>query len=307
MIYTITFNPSLDYVVFVDQLNIGSIHRSDNYELIAGGKGINVSYVLKQLGCDSTALGFVAGHTGDCFEQLVNEYGITADFIKLKQGMTRINTKIRSQDSDKASYLETDINANGPVIEKNDIDVLLAKLDVLTKEDIVIVSGSVPKSIAPQIFYMVLKKCTQMGAIVVVDTSDMYLEAALESRPWLIKPNKEEIESFFKVKIDNREQIIDYGRKLQEKGAKNVLISLAGEGAILICEDGNILMEKAPKGNVINTVGAGDSMVAGFMVGYIRTESYITALKLGVCAGSATAFSTGLASKQEIEKLLGEI
>lgn len=306
MIYTVTFNPSLDYVVFVDELNIGQIQRTDKYELIAGGKGINVSYVLKQLETDSIALGFVAGSTGESLKSMVREYGLNEEFIELGQGLTRINTKIRSNKNAKG-YLETDINADGPVITDDEVNKLFDRLTTLDKNDVVIISGSVPKSISPEKYGQLVKLCSQNGVKVVVDVSGSYLAEALKGQPWLVKPNKEELEDFFDIDINDDRIIEDCALRLKESGASNVLVSLGDDGAMLFTEDGNKYRSDAPKGEVISTVGAGDSMVAGFVAKYLESQSMCEALKYGVASGSATSFLTGLAGKNDIEKLIGDI
>ena len=284
MIYTVTFNPALDYVVFLDDLKLGDVNRSTRESIFYGGKGINVSTILNTLGLETTALGFVAGFTGKAIEDGLAAQGIHTDFIHLPEGNSRINVKVKHGD-------ETEINGQGPVITEEAINELFAKLATLTKEDILVLAGSIPNTLPEDIYEKILARLESKGIRVVVDATKDLLLNVLKYHPFLIKPNNHE----------------HYAKKLQEKGAVNVLISMAGDGAILITEDGQNIKMGTPKGKVVNSVGAGDSMVAGFITGYIRGGNYEEALKSGTAAGSATAFSEGLASLEMYEKMLKQI
>ena len=288
MIYTVTFNPALDYVVFLDDLKLGDVNRSTRESIFYGGKGINVSTILNTLGLETTALGFVAGFTGKAIEDGLAAQGIHTDFIHLPEGNSRINVKVKHGD-------ETEINGQGPVITEEAINELFAKLATLTKEDILVLAGSI------------LARLESKGIRVVVDATKDLLLNVLKYHPFLIKPNNHELGEMFGTVCKTDEDIVHYAKKLQEKGAVNVLISMAGDGAILITEDGQNIKMGTPKGKVVNSVGAGDSMVAGFITGYIRGGNYEEALKSGTAAGSATAFSEGLASLEMYEKMLKQI
>lgn len=300
MIYTITFNPALDYILQVEKFEKGKINRTITEKMLPGGKGLNVSTVLKNLGLESTALGFIGGFTGEELKKLIEVRKIKNEFITVKEGITRINIKINSDD-------ETAINGNGPQIAEEDIEQLLSKIEKIPKESIVILSGNTPKNIDNHIYEKICKRLQERQITYVVDACKELLLNILKYEPFLIKPNREELEETFGIQIDTREQIIEYGRKLQEKGAQNVLVSLGGDGAILISRDGQEYSCKAPKGQVINTVGAGDSMVAGFIAEYIKTKNYEQSLKMGIATGSASAFSENLATKEEVEELLKKI
>lgn len=297
MIYTVTLNPAIDYVVNTPQFEVGKINRSDEETAFFGGKGINVSLVLRELGVESTALGFVAGFTGKAIEQGMLEAGIKTDFVHVKTGFTRINVKIRSGQ-------ETDINGNGPVIDSDEVERLFCKLDELTDGDTLVLAGSIPKSLSPDIYERILSRLQNKSIRFVVDASKDLLINSLKYSPFLIKPNTDELGEIFSVRINSRKDAALYARKLQQMGAKNVLVSMGGEGAVLFDEHGIEHFAPAIKGIAVNTVGAGDSMVAGFVAGYLNTYDYDYALKLGTAAGSATAFSLGLATKSSIEKLL---
>ena len=300
MIYTITFNPALDYISQVDNFEIGKINRTKSEKILPGGKGLNVSTVLKNLGIENTALGFIAGFTGKELENRMKSFGIKTDFIEVKNGLTRINVKINSKE-------ETALNGNGPQIEQEDIQKMLEKIEKITNEDIVIIAGNIPKGINNDIYEIICAKLEKNGVTFVVDSTRELLINVLKYKPFLIKPNKEELEETFKVKIENNEQIIIYAKKLQAMGAQNVLISLGGDGAILITEKGDVYTSKAPKGKVVNTVGAGDSMVAGFIAEYARNRDYNKALKTGIATGSASAFSMELATRENVEALLEQL
>lgn len=297
MIYTVTFNPAIDYVVRMsDELLPGMTNRSDSEECYFGGKGINVSTILKNLGLDNTALGFVAGFTGDAIEKSVNERGIKADFIKLKDGISRINVKIKGQ-------AETEINAQGPMIPEEDQKKLFDKLNTLKDGDILILAGSIPNSLPSDVYEKIIALVNDRKIEVVVDATKDLLKNVLKYHPFLIKPNNHELGEMFGTVLKTDEEIEAHAKKLQELGARNVLISMAGDGAMLITEAGEKYRVGVPKGKVKNSVGAGDSMVAGFVAGYLKTGSYEEALKMGTAAGSATAFSDDLATGEAINEL----
>ena len=300
MIYTVTFNPALDYVVFLDDLKLGDVNRSTRESIFYGGKGINVSTILNTLGLETTALGFVAGFTGKAIEDGLAAQGIHTDFIHLPEGNSRINVKVKHGD-------ETEINGQGPVITEEAINELFAKLATLTKEDILVLAGSIPNTLPEDIYEKILARLESKGIRVVVDATKDLLLNVLKYHPFLIKPNNHELGEMFGIVCKADEDIVHYAKKLQEKGAVNVLISMAGDGAILITEDGQNIKMGTPKGKVVNSVGAGDSMVAGFITGYIRGGNYEEALKSGTAPGSATAFSEGLASLEMYEKMLKQI
>ena len=300
MIYTITFNPALDYISQVDNFEIGKINRTKTEKILPGGKGLNVSIVLKNLGLESTALGFIGGFTGEELQRRIEVQGIKTDFIKVEQGITRINVKISSNQ-------ETALNGNGPDISEENIQTLLEKIENIKKEDIVILAGNVPKGINNNIYEIICVNLERNGVTFIVDATKELLINILKYRPFLIKPNKEELEETFKVKIRTKEDIITYAQKMQLMGAQNVLVSLGGDGAILVTEDNQVLQSNAPKGKVLNTVGAGDSMVAGFLAGYIESKDYEFSLKMGIATGSASSFSMDLATKKDVEKLLEQI
>lgn len=300
MINTITLNPSLDYVVKVDDFKIDSLNRSNDEKIYVGGKGINVSIVLNNLGVDSNALGFTAGFTGDEIEKRVKEHNVDCDFIKLKNGMSRINVKLKSTG-------ETEINGSGPKIEDRDLDSLYKKLSSLKKGDFLILSGSIPKDLPDSIYEDILKLLQDKGIEFIVDASGKLLSNVLKYKPFLIKPNHHELAEIFDVEIKDEKDIIKYGRKLQDMGAKNVLISMAGDGAILIPENGDVMRRNVPKGILKNSVGAGDSMVAGFLCGYLKNKDLGEAFKMGIATGSATAFSDDLATLDEVNYLLNKM
>ncbi|CUQ10504.1 1-phosphofructokinase [Clostridium baratii] len=296
MIYTITFNPSLDYIVRVKDFKTGTVNRTYEEKIFPGGKGINVSTVLSNLGIENKAFGFIAGFTGEEIEEKVKKSGCSADFIKLQDGISRINVKLKSNE-------ESEINAQGPKITPQDIEKLYEKLDELKDGDLLVLAGSIPNTLPEDMYEKIISKLNHKNVNFIVDATCDLLLNVLKYKPFLIKPNKDELEEIFKVKIESEEELISYGRKLQEKGARNVLISMAGDGAILINENNEILKSKAPKGEVKNSVGAGDSMVAGFIAGYIKNNDYKEALKLGIATGSASAFSEDLATKEKIEEI----
>ena len=300
MIYTITFNPALDYISQVENFEIGKINRTKTEKILPGGKGLNVSTVLKNLGIESTALGFIAGFTGKELKRNIEEKGIKTDFIKVEKGITRINVKISSNE-------ETALNGNGPEITEEDINKLLEKIEKITKEDMVILAGNIPRCINNDIYEIICKTLERNNVTFVVDATKELLMNVLKYKPFLIKPNKEELEETFKEKIETKEEIIVHAKKLQLIGAQNVLISLGGEGAILVTTEEKEFYSKAPKGKVINTVGAGDSMVAGFIAGYEQSGDFEQAFKMGIATGSASSFSMNLATAEEVANLLKEI
>lgn len=297
MIYTVTFNPSLDYIIDVEDFRVGSVNRTRKERIFPGGKGINVSMVLNHLGYENTALGFLAGFTGDQIETLLTSQGITTDFIRVESGCSRINVKLRSRS-------ETEINGQGPQIASADIQKLYGQLDKLTGEDILVLAGSIP-DVMPESMYMdIIDYLKEKKLKIVVDATKELLSNVLQFHPFLIKPNNYELGELFDVTIRSKEEVVTYAGRLQEMGAQNVLVSMAGEGAVLLAENGCIYESDAPEGVLRNSVGAGDSMVAGFLAGYLKSGDYKEAFKMGVCAGSASAFSEELATKEEVEALL---
>lgn len=297
MIYTVTFNPSLDYIVSVNHFKCGIVNRTTDEIIFPGGKGINVSMVLKNLGYENTALGFLAGFTGDKLQSLMEEKGINTDFIRVEKGMSRINVKLRSDE-------ETEINGQGPEIAAEDIQKLYEKLDGMQDGDVLVLAGSIP-DVMPGSMYMDIMKHLQGKALkIVVDATKDLLVNVLQYHPFLIKPNNHELGEIFGVKIESKADVIIYAKKLQEMGARNVLVSMAGDGAVLTAEDGSVFCSEAPKGKVINSVGAGDSMVAGFLAGFLENGNYEKAFRMGVCTGSASAFSEELATEAEVLALL---
>lgn len=301
MIYTITFNPSIDYMVSVDHFKLGTVNRTSQEYLLPGGKGINVSIVLHNLGIGSTALGFIAGFTGKEIENRVtNDFGVQCDFIDVENGYSRINFKMKSDE-------ESEVNGNGPMINKEHIDKLYDKLSCLQAGDILILSGSIPKCLSDDIYSEIMEKLADKNIEIVVDATGDLLMKVLKHKPFVIKPNNHELAEMFHVKLFRTQDIVKYAKKLQEMGAKNVLISMAGDGALFICENGKVYFGNAPKGQVKNSVGAGDSMVADFVAGYEKTKDYVQAFRMGVATGSASAFSENLATASEVEKLLQEI
>lgn len=299
MIYTVTFNPSLDYIVSVDNLKLGEVNRSNKEIMNPGGKGINVSLVLRNLGYGSTALGFRAGFTGEEISRLMEEQGIQSDFIQVGKGLSRINVKVRSDE-------ESEINGMGPGIDDEDIDKLYAKLEQLEDGDILVLAGSIP-SVMPETMYSdIMQRLSDKKLQIVVDATKDLLVNVLKYHPFLVKPNNHELGEIYGVTLNTRDEVIPYARRLQEEGARNVLISMAGEGAVLLTEEGAVYQSEAPKGKVQNSVGAGDSMVAGFIAGYMASKDYEQAFYMGVCTGSASAFSEGMATKEAVRNLLGQ-
>lgn len=300
MIYTVTFNPSLDYIVSVDDFKLGLTNRTSSELILPGGKGTNVSTVLKNLGFESTALGFVAGFTGNEIVKRLNDMGIKSDFISIENGISRINLKLKSIDG-------TEINGAGPDISEEKVNELMDKLNQLKEGDVLVLAGSIPSSMSDNIYRDIMADLKDRGVMIVVDATKDLLLNVLEYHPFLIKPNNHELGEIFDVKLTTREEVIPYGRKLQKKGARNVLVSMAGEGAVLIAEDGQVFDAPAPKGKLINGVGAGDSMVAGFVAGWIEKQDYEYAFHMGVASGSASAFSENLATKEEIINVYNQV
>ncbi len=296
MVYTVTFNPAIDYVVHTGEMKLGATNRSEKEEMYFGGKGINVSIVLRELGIGSKALGFTAGFTGEAIEKGLSEMGIDADFVRLKNGNSRINVKIKSTE-------ETELNGQGPDIDEAAINALFAKLDKLSDGDTLILAGSIPSSLPSDIYEKILGRLSGRNIKTVVDATKDLLLNVLKYKPFLVKPNNHELGEMFGAELKTDEEIEKYARKLQEMGAVNVLISMAGDGAMLIDEYGKMHRCGVCKGTVKNSVGAGDSMVAGFTAGSLKGD-YEYALKLGTAAGGATAFSDGLAEKAKIDELL---
>lgn len=296
MIYTVTFNPSLDYIVSVPDFKLGLTNRTDSELMLPGGKGINVSIVLKNLGVESTALGFMAGFTGDEISRKIESMGVKADFIRISQGISRINIKLKSIDG-------TEINGCGPDIGHGQVELLLQKLDGLKEGDVLVLAGSIPASMPDSIYRDIMKRLDGRGILVVVDATKDLLSNVLGYRPFLVKPNNHELGEIFHVTLETKDEVIPYAKKLQEQGARNVLVSMAGEGAVLAAEDGTVLKAPAPEGELKNAVGAGDSMVAGFLAGWLDKNNYRHAFCMGVATGSASAFSENLATKEEAEEV----
>lgn len=297
MVYTVTFNPSLDYVMNLNEFNQGKVNRTQSEKINVGGKGINVSIVLNNLGVENTALGFVAGFTGIEIEERLKSLGCNAEFIHLKDGFSRINVKIKTK-------TESEINGTGPLISSDALNDLYKILNRINEDDILVLAGSIPKSLPNSIYMDILKRFEGKNIKIVVDATGKLLVNVLKYRPFLIKPNNHELEEIFGVTVDSEEKIIHYGRELINMGAKNVLVSRGKDGAILFTDDGRVLSCKAPDGKVIDTVGAGDSMVAGFIAGYLEKKDYDYALKMGITTGSASAFSKELATREEVERLI---
>ena len=296
MVYTVTFNPAIDYVVHTGEMKLGATNRSEREEMYFGGKGINVSIVLRELGIDSKAFGFTAGFTGEAIEKGLADVGIDTDLVRLEKGNSRINVKIKASE-------ETELNGQGPDIDDKAISALFEKLDKLSDGDTLVLAGSIPSSLPADIYERILERLSGRNIRAVVDATKDLLLNVLKYKPFLIKPNNHELGEMFGVTLNSDEEIETYARKLQEMGAVNVLVSMAGDGAILIDEYGKMHRCGVCKGVVKNSVGAGDSMVAGFTAGVLNGD-YEYALKLGTAAGGATAFSDGLATKEEIIELV---
>ena len=300
MIYTVTFNPSLDYIVSVPNFELGKTNRTVYEQMLAGGKGINVTTVLRNLGIDSTALGFVAGFTGDELIRRMNEMGLRNDFIRIGNGFSRSNLKLKDVDG-------TEINGMGPVIDQAGQDALMDKLKTLKEGDTLVLAGSIPESMPGTIYSNILEALQGRGIRFVVDATKDLLLNVLQYRPFLIKPNHHEIGEIFGVKLETRESVVPYAKKLQEMGAVNVLVSMSGMGAVLLDENGQVHALPAPKGELVNAVGAGDSMVAGFLTGWEEKHEYEHAFRMGVATGSASAFSDLLATREEVMDVYGRL
>lgn len=300
MVYTVTFNPSLDYIVSVKDFKLGLTNRTDSELMLPGGKGINVSIVLKNLGIDNTALGFVAGFTGKEVVKRLEKFGVKNGFLEIPEGFTRINVKLKSIDG-------TEINGQGPSISEEKIEQLMTRLDEMGEGDVLFLSGSIPASMPDDTYQKIMERLKDKGVLISVDATQELLLKVLPYHPFLIKPNNHELGEIFGVELRTRESVVPYGKKLQEMGAENVLISMAGEGAVLIASDGQVYDAPAPKGILKNGVGAGDSMVAGFMAGWLERKEYRHAFHMGVAAGSASAFSEQLAVKEEIDQVYEQV
>lgn len=300
MVYTVTFNPALDYVVRVSDFQAGETNRTESDEIQWGGKGINVSTVLRNLGVENVALGFLAGFTGEALNKGLQRAGIATGFIWLPEGLTRINVKIKAGQ-------ETEINGAGPAIPAAALDELFARLERLQSGDVLVLAGSIPASLPDDVYQRILARLEGRDILTVVDATRDLLCAVLPYRPFLIKPNKSELGEIFGKTLITDQEIEECARKLQEKGARNVLVSMAGEGSLLLDETGAVHRLGAPKGRVQNSVGAGDSMVAGFLAGWLEHGDYVMAHRLGAAAGSATAFSAGLAEREQVMALLDAV
>lgn len=300
MIYTVTFNPSLDYIVSVDDFRLGMTNRTASELTLPGGKGINVSIVLSNLGIDSTALGFIAGYTGDEIKKMLCKMGINTNFINVLNGTSRINVKIKNIDG-------TEINGMGPDISEQDIENLIEKIQMINDKDVLVLAGSIPVCISDEIYSTIMKRLHHKNVMVVVDAESSLLLNVLKYNPFLIKPNHHELGQIFGVELREKKEVVPYAVKLQEQGARNVLVSMGADGAVLVTEAGDVYEAASPKGILKNSVGAGDSMVAGFIAGWLKSHNYAYAFGAGVAAGSASAFSEYLATKQEIEDLLKKV
>ena len=300
MVYTVTFNPSLDYIVSVPDFKLGKTNRTTKELMLAGGKGINVSTVLKNLGVDNVALGFVAGFTGREIVRMAKENGLTCDFIALEEGCSRINVKMKDFDG-------TEINGMGPVIDEGAVGRLMEQLKSLKQGDTLVLAGSIPSCMNDSIYRDIMSELKDKGIHFVVDATKDLLLNVLEFHPFLIKPNNHELGEIFGVELTTRESVVPYAKKLQEMGARNVLVSMAGQGAVLIDEEKNVYALPAPDGTLVNAVGAGDSMVAGFIAGWEEKKNFYHAFKMSVSAGSASAFSEILATREEVQRLFDTI
>lgn len=296
MIYTVTFNPSLDYIVSVDDLKLGMTNRTETELILPGGKGINVSIVLKNLGFESTTLGFVAGFTGQEICERVTDFGVSGKFIQIDEGLSRINVKIKNIDG-------TEINGAGPEITPEKTEELYKLLDQMVDGDVLVLAGSIPKSMSDHTYEDIMERLSGKDVRIVVDATSQLLLNVLKYKPFLIKPNHHELGEIFDVTLETREDVVPYAKKLQEAGARNVLVSMGGKGAVLVSEEGEVFEAEAPKGELKNSVGAGDSMVAGFVAGYMMSGKYYEAFKMGVATGSASAFSDNLATDAEVKEV----
>lgn len=300
MIYTVTFNPSLDYIVSVKDFRPGMTNRTSSELMLAGGKGINVSIVLGNLGIKSTALGFIAGFTGDEIVRRLHNGGINSEFIKINDGISRINIKLKSIDG-------TEINGQGPHIDSSHIEQLMNRLRRLESGDVLVLAGSIPAGISDNIYKDIMDMLKDKGVQIVVDATSRLLTNVLEYNPIFIKPNQHELGDIFNVTLNTQEEVIPYALELKKMGAVNVCVSMGGKGAILVADDGNVYKAKAPDGILKNSVGAGDSLVAGFLSGWIEKKDYEYAFRKGVATGSASAFSERLATNGEVNDLIGKV
>ena len=300
MIYTVTFNPSLDYIVSVKDFRPGMTNRTSSELMLAGGKGINVSIVLGNLGIKSTALGFIAGFTGDEIVRRLHNGGINSEFIKINDGISRINIKLKSIDG-------TEINGQGPHIDSSHIEQLMNRLRRLESGDVLVLAGSIPAGISDNIYKDIMDMLKDKGVQIVVDATSRLLTNVLEYNPFFIKPNQHELGDIFNVTLNTQEEVIPYALELKKIGAVNVCVSMGGKGAILVADDGNVYKAKAPDGILKNSVGAGDSLVAGFLSGWIEKKDYEYAFRKGVATGSASAFSERLATNGEVNDLIGKV
>ena len=300
MIYTVTFNPSLDYIVSVKDFRPGMTNRTSSELMLAGGKGINVSIVLGNLGIKSTALGFIAGFTGDEIVRRLHNGGINSEFIKINDGISRINIKLKSIDG-------TEINGQGPHIDSSHIEQLMNRLRRLESGDVLVLAGSIPAGISDNIYKDIMDMLKDKGVQIVVDATSRLLTNVLEYNPFFIKPNQHELGDIFNVTLNTQEEVIPYALELKKMGAVNVCVSMGGKGAILVADDGNVYKAKAPDGILKNSVGAGDSLVAGFLSGWIEKKDYEYAFRKGVATGSASAYSERLATNGEVNDLIGKV
>lgn len=300
MIYTVTLNPSLDYIAECKDFTLGATNRTSSEIIYPGGKGINVSIVLSNLGDRTTALGFLAGFTGEHIDSLIKDMGISSRMIRLDEGMSRINLKLKSKE-------ETELNGMGPNISIIDIARLYQKLESITEDDILVLAGSIPPSVSEGLYSDIMERLKEKKIKIVVDATKDLLMNVLDKKPFLIKPNIHELGELFNVKLDSADEALPYALKLKEMGAVNVIISMGKDGAMMVDEYGNSYTMNSPEGKLVNSVGAGDSLVAGFLHKYLETGNYEEAFRYGVCTGSASAFSSALATKEEVEKLYKEI
>ena len=300
MIYTVTLNPSLDYIAECKDFTLGATNRTSSEIIYPGGKGINVSIVLSNLGDRTTALGFLAGFTGEHIDSLIKDMGISSRMIRLNDGMSRINLKLKSKE-------ETELNGMGPNISIIDIARLYQKLESITEDDILVLAGSIPPSVSEGLYSDIMERLKETKIKIVVDATKDLLMNVLDKKPFLIKPNIHELGELFNVKLDSADEALPYALKLKEMGAVNVIISMGKDGAMMVDEYGNSYTMNSPEGKLVNSVGAGDSLVAGFLHKYLETGNYEEAFRYGVCTGSASAFSSALATKEEVEKLYREI
>ena len=300
MVYTVTFSPSLDYIVTVDDFKLGLTNRTTSELMLPGGKGVNVSIVLSNLGIENTAIYYSAGFVGDEITRCIRESGINAQEIRIDKGCSRINLKLKSIDG-------TEINGMGPDISEEDVSELYTRLDKLSEGDTLVLAGSIPSTMPETIYSDIMESLQGRGVRIVVDATKDLLMNVLKYKPFLIKPNNHELGEIFGVELKTRESVVPYAKKLLEEGAENVIISMAGEGAVFVSSDGEVYMREAPKGKLVNGVGAGDSMVAGFIAGYLTEGDLLHAFKMGLSSGSASAFSENLATREEIMKVYGTV